>query len=131
MQKFENFCRALQNLEQIRLYEEPYGTVELTGMVALYEICFEQAWKAIKETLDLAGYAEGKTGSPKLILKTAYSAGMIDDEALWLSALAARNNAAHAYNESIALSIVQDAKEKYISMFDDLKSEIEKNWMGA
>ena len=25
-----------------------YGTVELTGMVALYEICFEQSWKVMK-----------------------------------------------------------------------------------
>ena len=131
MQKFENFCHALKNLEEIRHYDEPYGTVELTGMVALYEICFEQAWKAVKETLDNAGYAEGKTGSPKLILKTAYSAGMINDEALWLSALEARNNAAHAYNESVALDIIRDTKEKYIRMFADLKAEIEANWMDA
>ena len=131
MQKFKNFCRALNNLEEIRHYDEPYGTVELTGMVALYEICFEQAWKAVKEALDNAGYAEGKTGSPKLILKTAFSAGMINDEALWLSALEARNNAAHAYNESIALDIIRDAKEKYIRMFADLKAEIEANWMDA
>ena len=97
-------------------------------MVALYEICFEQAWKAIKETLEAAGYAEGRTGSPKLILKTAYSAGMIRDEALWLSALASRNNAAHAYNEAIALEIVQQTKQKYIPMFTALKAEIETNW---
>lgn len=129
MQKFENFCKALKNLEDIKRYSEPYGTVELTGMVALYEICFEQAWKAIKEVLDASGYAEGKTGSPKLILKTAYSAGMINDEALWLSALEMRNNAAHAYNEVVALSIISNTKTKYIDMFKALKDEIEQNWL--
>lgn len=128
MLKFDNFCKALKNLEEIRHYSEPYGTVELTGMVALYEICFEQAWKAIKESLENSGYSEGKTGSPKLILKTAYSAGMINDEALWLSALESRNNAVHAYNESVALSIVRDTKEKYIEMFKNLKNDIEQNW---
>lgn len=36
------------------------------------------------------GAPEGKTGSPKLILKTAYQMGMIQDEQLWLEALQAR-----------------------------------------
>lgn len=131
MQKFENFCKALRNLEAINAYREPYDTVVLTGMVALYEICFEQAWKAVKEALEQAGFAEGKTGSPKLILKTAYGAGMIGDEALWLSALESRNSAAHAYNELIALSIISDTKTKYIAMFSALKTEIEQNWMNV
>ena len=129
MQKFENFIKALKNLKEINNYEEPYGTVEISGMVALYEICFEQAWKTVKEVLENSGYSEGRTGSPKLILKTAYAAGMIDDEALWLSALEARNCAAHAYNEAIALEIINSSKEKYIPMFDSLKAEIESYWI--
>ena len=98
-------------------------------MVALYEICFEQAWKAVKEVLEQAGYAEGKTGSPKLILKTAYSAGILQDEALWLQALAARNNAAHAYNEAIALEIVRDTKQSYLPMLEALKAELQSHWL--
>ena len=63
-------------------------------MVGLYEICFEQSWKAMKELLENFGYAEGATGSPRTILKTAYKAGMISDEELWLDALVSRNNVA-------------------------------------
>ena len=128
MQKYENFCKALNNLREILNYAEPYGTVELTGMVALYEICFEQAWKAVKEALEVSGFSEGKTGSPKQILKTAYSAGMLMDESLWLSALEARNNAVHAYNPVVAMTIIRDTKDKYIQMFENLKEEIETNW---
>ena len=51
---------------------------------------------SMKEILGNNGYAEGATGSPKTILKTAFSAGMITDEALWLDALVSRNNVAHA-----------------------------------
>ena len=40
MKKFENFQAALANLKEIYSYEEPYGNVEMTGMVGLYEICF-------------------------------------------------------------------------------------------
>lgn len=129
MKKYDNFCAALQNLQDIYHYEEPYNNVELTGMVALYEICFEQAWKAIKELLENSGAPEGKTGSPKVILKTAYQMGMIKDEELWLNALQDRNNVAHAYNQAVALGILEAAKATYYQMFCDLKKEIETNWI--
>jgi nucleotidyltransferase substrate binding protein (TIGR01987 family) len=98
MKKFENFSAALLNLKDMYEYDEPYSNVTLTGLVGLYEICFEQAWKAIKEILEYNGYSESATGSPKTILKTAYQAGMIKDEDLWLRALQERNNVAHSYN---------------------------------
>ena len=129
MKKFENFCRALSNLEDIYKYDEPYDNVTLTGLVGLYELCFEQAWKAMKDILQDQGFPEGQTGSPKQIIKTAYNAGMIKDEELWLDALMARNNVAHAYNDKIALSIVSETKEKFVGLFKDLKSEIEENWI--
>ena len=53
------------------------NTVVLTGLVGLYEICLEQSWKMMKEILEIHGYEEGATGSPKIILRTAYRAGMI------------------------------------------------------
>lgn len=40
MKKYENFCNALTNLNDIYKYNEPYDNVVLTGPVALYEICF-------------------------------------------------------------------------------------------
>lgn len=129
MKKFDNFCSALSNLKDIYLYEEPYDNVVLTGLVGLYEICFEQSWKMMKEVLGQHGYQEGATGSPKLILKTAYKAGMIKNEELWLKGLQARNNVAHAYNQKIALGIVVQAKECFYGMFCELKEEIETVWL--
>ena len=43
MKKFDNFKSALNNLKDIFTYDEPYGNVEIAGIVGLYEICFEQA----------------------------------------------------------------------------------------
>lgn len=83
----------------------------------------------MKEILESHGYEEGATGSPKIILKTAYKAGMIKDEELWLRALQERNNVAHSYNERIALGIVMRAKESFYDMFCELKKEIDKNWL--
>ena len=129
MKKYENFCAALTNLRAVFDYEEPYNNVVLTGMVALYEICFEQSWKAVKEILENNGVAAGQSGSPRQILKAAYQTGMIKDEQLWLSALVARNNVSHAYNQAIALEIVRQTRETYYQRFQSLKSEIDQNWL--
>ncbi len=129
MKKYENFCHALENLKDVYDYQPPYQNVVLTGLVALYEICFEQSWKMMKEMLANSGYGESATGSPRTIIKTAYSAGMIQDEQKWLDALMARNNVTHAYNHDIALDIVQQTKDEFVTMFEDLKMEIEQNWI--
>ena len=129
MKKFENYCMALDNLREIFDYEEPYSNVVLTGLVGLYEICFEQSWKAMKEILENHGVAESQTGSPRQILKSAYQAGMIRDEEIWLDALRSRNNVAHAYNQSIAIDIVRQARERYYQMFCTLRREIEQSWL--
>ncbi|MCD8157559.1 MAG: nucleotidyltransferase substrate binding protein [Clostridiales bacterium] len=128
MKKYDSFCAALDNLKDIYRYEEPYGNVETTGLIGLFGICFEQAWKMMKEVLKEFGYNESATGSPKTILKTAYKAGMIDDEDLWVSALNSRNDVTHTYNQSVALGIIRLTKEKYYNMFSELKIEIDTNW---
>ncbi|MGN0242812.1 MAG: HI0074 family nucleotidyltransferase substrate-binding subunit [Lachnospiraceae bacterium] len=129
MKKFENFIQAFDNLKDIYNYESPYGNVELTGLVGLFEVCFEQAWKAMKEILQQHGYAEAQTGSPKMVLKTAYQAGMISNESVWLDALVSCNNVAHSYNKAIAMDIVHATKDKYYDIFQELIKELEMNWM--
>lgn len=128
MKKLDNFENALNNLRDIESYIEPYNNVVLTGLVGLYEICFEQAWKAMKEVLKNQGFSEEKIGSPKKVIKTAYAAGMVNDEQLWLDALTARNNVVHSYNQLIALDIARQAKNKFLKMFEDLLAEMKANW---
>ncbi len=129
MKKYENFCASLENMKDIYNYEEPYDNVVLTGLVGLYESTFEQSWKMMKEILEIHGFAEGATGSPKMILRTAYKAGMIKDEELWLSALQERNNVTHSYNRKIAMGIITQVKQKFYKMFCELKEEIDRNWI--
>ena len=129
MKKFENFQRALKNLKEIETRQPPYDTITQTGMVSLFESCFEQAWKAMKEQLEISGYSEHKIGSPRVVIKLAYQAEMIQDEALWLKALLARNNVAHSYNEAIALDIIKDSKLCFIAMFEALEAELLTRWV--
>ena len=129
MKKYENFLSAFHNLKDVHDYEEPYGNVELTGLVGMYGVCFELSWKVMKEILEKSGFEEGKTGSPRQIMKTAYQADLIQDEDLWLAALVSRNNVSHSYNKDIALDIIRDTKEKYYEMFRKLVEQIETNWI--
>lgn len=129
MKKYENFVAAFENLKDIYDYSEPYGNVELTGLVGLFEVCFEQSWKAMKEILEANGFSEERTGSPKQILKTAYSAGMIEDEDMWLDAIVSRNNVAHAYNKDIALEIVRNTKDRYFKLFETLVVNLKEDWL--
>ncbi|MBR5913852.1 MAG: nucleotidyltransferase substrate binding protein [Selenomonadaceae bacterium] len=68
MKKFENFCSALGNLEVGLNLPEPLNIAEETGLIAMFEICFEQTWKVLKAVLENEGYREAKTGSPRQIL---------------------------------------------------------------
>ena len=129
MKKYENFCNAFENLKDIYDYNEPYTNVEMSGLVALYEICFEQSWKAMKEILEQQGFAEERTGSPKIVLKTAFAAGMIGNKELWMQALVAHNNVAHSYNKEIALDIINQTKSQFYKMFETLKQEIDMKWL--
>jgi nucleotidyltransferase substrate binding protein (TIGR01987 family) len=128
MKDVENFKKALINLGDINKINKPYSNVERMGLVGLYGICFEQSWKAMKELLYHSGLPAAATGSPKGIIKEAYSNGMIKDEEMWLGALVDRDNLSHAYNHEVAYSIIKNIKEKYLAMFGELKLEIEKNW---
>lgn len=129
MKKYDNFKKALKNLELCENYAPPYDVVTMTGLVNLFSICFEQSWKTMKEILEKHGYSQGKTGSPKMIIKLAYSAHMIQDEAGWLELLSDRNEIAHSYNEKIALSIIDKVKERHLRLLQELDDEIRKNWL--
>lgn len=129
MKAYENLLKTLDNLADIYQYQPPYGNVEMIGIVRLFELCFEQAWKAMKELLEANGISEGKTGSPKMILKAAYQAGMIQDEDVWLDALTSRNNVAHSYNKEIALDIINNTKERYYEMFRQLDETMQREWL--
>ena len=83
----------------------------------------------MKEILEQQGFAEERTGSPKIVLKTAFAAGMIGDEELWMQALVARNNVAHSYNKEIALDIINQTKNRFYKMFETLKQEIDIKWL--
>ena len=79
MKKYENFCRAYANLCEASETQPPYSTLELTGLVALFEIAFEQAWKMMKEVLEFHGYS----AIPLLDKEGKYIGTITEGDLLW------------------------------------------------
>ena len=129
MKKYDNFCKALKNLEEGLKLDEPYTIVEQTGIVGLYEICFEQSWKLMKSVLEEHGRYEEKIGSPKAIIKMAYQCGMVTDMEGWLGLLQSRNVLAHTYSDEQSLKVIRELKSEHIQLFEALKQEIDENWL--
>lgn len=129
MKKYDNFCKAIKNLNEGLKVEEPYTIVEQTGIVGLFEICFEQSWKLMKEILEKHGRFEEKTGSPRAIIKVAYQCKMLDDCEGWLELLDSRNILAHTYSDEQALNVIKKVRSDYIFLFEALKKEIDERWL--
>lgn len=129
MRKYDNFCKALSNLQEGLKLDEPYTVVEQTGIVGLFEICFEQSWKLMKAVLEEHGRFEEKIGSPRAIIKIAFQCDMIKDEEKWLELLESRNILAHTYSDEDALQVIRKLKTDYFGLFSALKSEIDDNWL--
>lgn len=127
--KLENFSKALRNLEQSQKYQPPYDAVTEAGLVALFQACMEQAWKAMKATLEAQCFDETQTGSPRKVIKCAYGAGMISDEKGWLAALESRNLVAHSYDESVALRLIDLTRKEFIPLFQQLEATLQSEWM--
>lgn len=131
MKKYENFCKAFENLKSCLEISKPYSIAEQTGITGLFAICFEQSWKLMKEILEYHGYFTQKIGSPRIIIKSAYQCGLINEEACWLDILETRNTLAHTYDEEKALAAIEKILTEYIPAFEKLKQSIDENWLNA
>ncbi len=129
MKKYDNFSKALKNLKECLKVEEPYSVVEQTGIVGLFQICFEQSWKLMKEVLENHGRFAVRTGSPREIIKIAYQCDMIKNQKAWLEILESRNILAHTYSDEQSLNVIKSIKSDYISVFEELKNELDKRWL--
>ena len=131
MKKYENFVRALANLASSNRIKPPYSPVEQAGIVKLFEICYEQAWKMMKEIMEYHGLNPDKTGSPRLITKLAYQNHLINDQEAWLNILDNRNLTTHIYDDEESLAAIKKIQKIYVPLFIELRSEIEKSWLNV
>lgn len=102
---------------------------ELIGLAKKYNIqkliLFELGWKVLKELIKYEGKSIANSGSPREIIKAAYSIYSFIDEDTWLSMLKARTDMSHIYDGNAAGNLVNLILDNYIPEFIKLKDEIQ------
>lgn len=121
MKKYNNYVKCLAVLSKADKEKSLIDEIYRMGIIAQFNLTFELAWKAIKETLELHGVNLANTGSPREILKSAFSIGFLSDEDIWLDMLQKRNISIHVYDENTAMELVNLIFDSYIAAFVNLK----------
>ncbi len=75
-ERFENFCKALHQLE-VALQQKEFSVLEKDGVIQRFEFTVELAWKTIQDILNTRGYIDIK--GPKPVIKLAFHDGIITD----------------------------------------------------
>jgi len=119
-QRFQNYEASLCELRSA-LEKTEYTTLERAGLIQLFEISFELAWKTLKDMLFYEGY---DVQSPRSALKQAFASGIIAEGELWLKALDGRNLFLHTYNSKLAEEAVELIKNAYSPLLFALETEL-------
>jgi nucleotidyltransferase substrate binding protein (TIGR01987 family) len=118
-EKFENFCKALDRLEEA-LQEEPVG-LNLDAIIQRFEFTYELTWKVLKSFLFRDGI---ECNSPRDCFKTAFQTGYINNEDLWLEMINDRNLTSHIYDEEQTRSVYRRIKKLYYNEFKLLSEKL-------
>lgn len=134
MSKFENrFLNYEKAVTRLREVLEEYGnhthessmkTMLRDSVIQRFEICYELAWKAIKEFMVEEGFQV--ESFPKAILKAAYQNQIIHEEETWLNMIKDRNIASHEYNEEYIVEVVERIESAYYKQFYRLYEDMQK-----
>lgn len=125
MAKYDNYKSQLEALRQAPEKDLSDEFIQ-NGIIGKFSLQFELAWKLLQKTLKYDGRIEFVDGSPRAIIKAAYSSYDFINEDLWLAMLDARNEALHVYNSDMARNLVNSIIEDYIPAFDGLLTSLEK-----
>ena len=98
--------------------------LEIDGILHRFEFTFELAWKTMKDCLE-EQVIVGKIGSPREIIKEAFSAGLIDNGEVWMDMMLSRNELSHLYDEETSREIYDNIKEIYILEINKLIQKLD------
>lgn len=116
VQRFQNYQRAYQLLQSALEIKNP-SQVERAGIIQFFEMCFELAWKLLKDYLNEEGFS---TNSPREAIKQAFQMQLIIDGQQWLYALNDRNLTVHTYDENKAMEIENKIRTHYFPLLEQL-----------
>lgn len=111
-QRLENFGKALGKLENACQQDE-YSELERAGLVQMFEMAFELAWKCLRDLLFVEGFDEK---SPNSSIRRSFEMEYLSENhcEVFLDALRKRNLLTHTYEEKTAKEAVKLIKTTYL-----------------
>ncbi len=124
IQRFENFKKANENLNQVAecIKNNGIDKIYTMALIQAFEMAFELAWKTIKDYLEYNGT---KTDTPRNAIKEAFSANLIVEGQQWIDMMEARNKTSHTYKEEFANQTAQEILNIYTRILSDLEKKLE------
>ncbi len=121
MKKYENYVSNLNILVKAEK-EDLENEFIISGIIDKFMLQFELGWKVMKEFLRYEGSQVANTGSPREIIKAAYSIySDYMEEDVWIEMLRSRNNMTHIYDGNAAKELVNLILSKYMPAFIQLQ----------
>lgn len=127
MREFDSYCSMLATFETAPDQDLANEFVQ-TGIIRMLSLQLELGWKLFKALLSYEGDVRSATGSPRDIVKAAWSYYDFLDEDIWLSMLRGRNTTAHIYDAELAKELAQRIIDTYIPAFVALKDGVEERY---
>jgi len=125
-QRFDNFCRALNQLTKF-IEKGDLNELEEQGLIQAFEYNHELAWKTLKDFLETKGAT--KLFGSKDVSREAFKLGLLGDSEeegmMWLDMIEKRNLTSHTYNEDTAQEIVTAIKQDYFDAFVALRERLQ------
>jgi len=125
VQRFDNFKRALKQLDKVMLLLEERELTELEeqGVIQAFEYNHELAWKVLKDFYEYQG-VQGMQGGRDAV-KEAFNKGLIANGEIWLDMIKKRNLTVHTYNEETTEQILTAIVDVYYLEFVQLKNKLQ------
>lgn len=124
IQRFQNFERALEQLERAVEFSRQRELSELEGqgLLHVFEFTHELAWNTLKNFLEESGQS-GIYGS-RDATRAAFAAGLIENGDLWMRMITSRNQTTHTYNEETVEDIYSAIVNEYAGTFAQLRQRL-------
>ena len=113
---YEKAYRNLENALQVAVTE-----LEIDGVIKRFELCYELAWKLIKEHLADLGIV---CNSPRECFKHAVNNSLIQNMEDWMKMIEDRNRLVHTYTFEESREIYENIKNSHAESFRYLHGKI-------
>ena len=119
----EDFEKAINRLEEV--LEKPKTAIHRDSAIKRFELCFDLAWKAIKNLAKEQGL---ECYSPRNCLQIGFQLKLINQPGAWLALLGDRNLTVHLYDEKQADEVYAKLPQ-HREMFKALLRALRQGWL--